>query len=123
MNFIEHSYLFYVPSSGLRRIGVSGEGNVLEPGSECKSAVDAISIVRALDVEEDEVPLVPEEMNLSVAEGAMLNLDFLGTLKCGVVRLGGKVAYGLVNAHTHPQYVTGTGSIMSTPNGFIISFR
>ena len=126
MNFVEHSYLFYVPKKGVRRIGISGEGNPDQPvtsGNQCTSVVDAFSIVRALDVDADAVPSAPSKMRVSVAAGASLNLDFPGTLACGPVTLGGTTVYGLVNAQTYPQYITGVGSLQATNPGAVIIFR
>ena len=126
MNFVEHSYLFYVPTKGLRRIGISGEGNPgaeITSGNQSTSVIDAFSIVRATDIAPDAVPDVPKGMMVSVDEGATLNLDFPGTLKCGEVKLGGTVVQGLVNARTYPQYITGVGSIVSIPKGFMMILR
>ena len=126
MNFVEHSYLFYVPKKGVRRIGISGEGNPDQPvtsGNQCTSVVDAFSIVRALDVDADAVPSAPSKMRVSVAAGATLNLDFPGTLACGPVTLGGTTVYGLVNAQTYPQYITGVGSLQATNPGVVIILR
>ena len=126
MNFVEHSYLFYVPKKGVRRFGISGEGC---PGvgigswTENSSVIDSVSIVRALDVDANAVPSAPSKMRISVDAGATLNLDFPGTLTCGPVTLGGTTVYGLVNAQTYPQYVTGVGSLKANNPGAMIIFR
>ena len=126
LNFVEHSYLFYVPTKGVRRFGISGEGC---PGvgigswTENTSAIDSVSIVRALDVDANAVPSAPKKMRISVDTGATLNLDFPGTLTCGPVTLGGTTVYGLVNAQTYPQYVTGVGSLQANNPGAMIIFR
>lgn len=126
LNFVEHSYLFYVPKKGVRRFGISGEGC---PGQEVlstvenASVVDGVSIVRATDVDADAAPSVPEGMRLVVDEGATLNLDFPGTLSCGPVKLGGQSVHGIVNAKTHPQYVTGVGSLKVNDVGLMLIFR
>lgn len=126
LNFVEHSYLFYVPKKGVRRFGISGEGcpgqEVLS-STENASAVDGVSIVRATDVDADAAPSVPEGMRIVVDEGATLNLDFPGTLSCGPVKLGGQSVHGIVNAKTHPQYVTGVGSLKVNDVGLILIFR
>ena len=126
MNFVEHSYLFYVPTKGVRRFGISGEGCPGAPinsSTENASVIDSVSIVRALDVDADAVPSAPSKMRVSVAAGATLNLDFPGTLTCGPVTLGGTTVYGLVNAQTYPQYVTGVGSLQANNPGAMIIFR
>ena len=126
LNFVEHSYLFYVPTKGVRRFGISGEGC---PGvgigswTENTSVIDSVSIVRALDVDANAVPSAPKKMRISVDTGATLNLDFPGTLTCGPVTLGGTTVYGLVNAQTYPQYVTGVGSLQANNPGAMIIFR
>jgi len=62
----------------------------------------------------------PETMALEVAAGAVLVLDFEGQIKMTEVTYDGHTVAGLISAATHSEFVSGTGSIMSPPQGTII---
>ena len=88
-----------------------------------QSFVDDVSIVRL-----KETPgtfALPADATLEVKAGAELRLDFTNTVSVARVRLGGHYVYGTVDASTHPDFVTGLGSIevTGTPPGALIIVR
>jgi hypothetical protein len=70
-----------------------------------------------------DVPSVPEKMRIEVANGAILALDFPGTLSTGSLKLGGTHVVGLVNSDTHPDYICGMGTIDAKPVGSVLTIR
>lgn len=65
----------------------------------------------------------PETTLLSIASGAGLVLDFEGQITLKTVLYAGKTVSGVISAATHPEFVAGTGSILSPPKGTMISVR
>ena len=73
------------------------------------------------------VPLETGEMadwsntKIELSDGATLNLDFEGALRCGSVRLGNvKVTSGTVDAQTYPGQVVGAGKLEVLGCGMMI---
>ena len=54
---------------------------------------------------------------IEVANGAMLDLAFVGTDTIQKLRLGGERVKGEVSAQTHPDYITGPGKLNVTGTG------
>jgi hypothetical protein len=65
----------------------------------------------------------PEATALDIASGARLALDFEGQIKVKDVRYAGYIVSGTINASTHPEFVSGTGSILSPAKGTIITVQ
>jgi hypothetical protein len=65
----------------------------------------------------------PENTALDIASGARLVLDFQGQIKVRDVGYAGHVIAGLIDAETHPEFVSGTGSILSPAKGTMISVQ
>lgn len=115
-NFVEHVCHFKVDVPGEYEFGIGGT-------LQKTSVIGACSVKRIAD-ELAETPTVPGDLRINVKEGAMLVLDFPGTLKTGGVRLGGQYVTGTINAKTHPQYITGMGSIeATTQTGMVIILK
>lgn len=117
-NWEERSFLFNVATAGdwefaIRGLGATWGGN--EVGHT--SFVDCVSIVRVKDTLAA-APAVAETQRprINVKKGGMLSLDFTGTLQVGSLKLGGRLVKGTVNASTHPDYITGAGSLEAVPN-------
>ena len=84
--------------------------------------IDGVSIVKD-DTPASETPNLPEKLNVSVAAGAELRLEFTGTNRIDRLTLGGVPVSGIVSAATHPDYITGDGAFEIFPNGTIMIFR
>ena len=68
-------------------------------------------------------PKLPKRVEIEVADGAKLALDFLGTSETGPVRYAGRKYVGEISAKTCPAFVTGTGTLLTQPNGMMIFIR
>ena len=121
LNFNEYSALFRVPAPGNYTLTLSGTAQD-SAHTDRRSYIDGVSVRKVVGAVAD-VPDVPQKMKLSVAEGALLQLDFPGTLKTGPVTLGGVVYIGTIDAATFPDYVSGMGTLEAIPSGTIVIFR
>ena len=92
------------------------------PREDIESLVDGVSLRRVTD-ELVDAPSVPEKLRIEVAKGAILALDFPGTLRTGALKLGGTHVVGIVNSDTHPDYICGMGTIDAKPAGIVLSIR
>ena len=66
---------------------------------------------------------IPEDMSISVADGAKLDADFAGMHTLAEMRLGGRRVSGVISRKTHPEYISGTGMFYVQPKGTCIHFR
>ncbi len=88
-----------------------------------QSFVDDVSITRIR-----ETPAtfsLPEDTYVRVAAGAQVRLDFTNSVNVARLRLGNRNVYGVADASTHPQYISGLGSFTVTKPqpGFVIQIR
>ncbi len=85
--------------------------------------VDDISITRVRETPSTFVS--PPEMCVTVASGAQVRLDFTNSVPVARLRIDGRNVYGVANASTHPQYISGPGSftVKSLPPGMVINFH
>ena len=58
-----------------------------------------------------------------VVKGAQLLLDYTGTAKCGPVTYDGVTYVGTIDASTHPEFVTGGGTLEAVPLGTVVIVR
>ncbi len=68
-------------------------------------------------------PDLPADLSVEVASGATLDLDFPGTVKIRSLRLGNRHPGGIVSAETHPDYISGTGSLEVPPPATVMIMR
>lgn len=119
-NFVKRTAYFRVPTAGDYTFRL--EGTVTEKNSDKLSRVDAVSIVKADDLAA-EAPSVPEKLQLSVAAGAKLRLDYPGTIKVDHLRLGGRSVTGTITAAKYPDFLSGPGTIEIMPKCTFLIFR
>ena len=129
-NWVAHSAVFTVPQAGAYEFGFEGlnvptsESAYDAPGYWDKTAF--VSHVRIVKVDGGEGTVsMPEGLAIEVGSGAKLRLGFEGTNVISRIKLGGRSAYGVVSAETHPGYIVGSGclNVTSTPPGFLILCR
>lgn len=129
-NFVFRSTLFTVPKAGTYTFGVLslnglplGDGTYLKVGrsaSDVELFIDQISVKK---VAEDVQPELPEKLELDLAKGVKMRLDYAGTLELDTLRLNGVSVAGLIDA-SHPSgLVTGTGRLYVRPKGTVLIFR
>jgi hypothetical protein len=65
----------------------------------------------------------PETVALEVAAGASLVLDYTGQIRLRDVRYAGRVVSGTISAATHPEFVSGPGSLYAPAKGTAVTIR
>ena len=124
-NFVEHSFVFEVPSAGDYRVALQGMGNPAYKDStneDCSSIIDGISLEQVTETFAA-TPDMPNDLSINVSDGALLSLDFSGTQKVRRLVLGGVPYSGLVTEATDPEHLAGRGALLVEPRGLIISIH
>ena len=128
-NWVAHNVTFNVREAGAAVFGFEGLNVPTSmaaadlPGYWDKSAyIDGVKLVRVGDIPDAELVL-PQNLEIEVARGAKLRLDFAVTNSVQSVRLGGRRVSGLISAGTHPEYLIGEGAIYVEPKGMIMIYR
>lgn len=123
-NFVEQAFTFEIPESKTYRFALQGMGNpdrdVFE--EDCCSFVDGVSVEQVTETLAD-VPSMPENLTVKVANGASLGLEFSGTQTISRLKLGGIPVRGLVNAQTHPGFISGRGALNVEGTGLVLIVR
>lgn len=119
--------VFYVRlKAGAYTFGLQGENDVSVTGySDRSSLVDCVSLKR-VGWMEGQTPDVPKNLEVKVAAGAKLSLDFGGQLKLGRLRLGGRAVSGEISAAKRPDlapYLSGPGEVYVEPRGLFLIVR
>lgn len=121
-NWHRESFLVNLPKAGRYVLRMDGLGSGSAKNPDTQGMFDLLSLERVVDPPEA-TPEMPSDMEISVAEGARLVLDFTGAVRCGPVRLGGTVLTGLLSAQTHPEYLSGAGTLDARSLGTVLIFR
>ena len=98
---------FDVPEAATYRLGLSAT-------AAGHTFIDDVEIRRISDRFDDSVPVCTSDLEISVAQGAHVVLDFRGVQKVESLRLGGHYVSGLIGANTFPEYLSGSG-ILDVP--------
>ena len=123
-NFVEHAYLFSVPSAGSYRFGVTGCGVDERVATENRrTLMDGFSIRPVEDGAYADAPHVPRDLKIVVGDKSRLVLDFAGKIKCSALRIAGRSFSGTVSASDDPEHLSGIGSIEIEPEGLMIFVR
>jgi len=109
--FRPFTYFWRAPSAGTYRLGFQGASAEAE---ERSTMIDGVSLTPAAGELLAETPDVPEDIEISVARGAELALDFPGTMKVGRLRVNGHAVYGTIRASDAPGVISGQGAIETT---------
>lgn len=124
--FVTHRFLFELPEGGEWVVGFSGlkESERKIPGNSAYHSnggiLDGLIIEKVVA---KALPTIPEKVEIGVAEGAKLALDFIGTNAAGIVRYAGRFRTREISARTCPEFVTGTGVLYVQPKGTVIVVR
>ncbi len=121
-NWHRESFLVNLPKAGRYFLRIDGLGSGSAKNPDTQGMFDLLSLERVVDPPEA-APEMPTHVEISVAEGARLVLDFTGALRCGPVRLGGTVLTGLLSAQTHPEFLSGAGTLDARNLGTLLIFR
>ena len=122
-NFVAHTWRFTVPdTSAPWTFGFEAVNEVSSSNKDRTVLIDGVSIVKD-NTPVAETPDLPEKLEVSVAAGAELRLEFTGTNRIDRLTLGGRSVNGIISAATHPGYITGDGALEIQPKGTMILFR
>ena len=126
-NFNESAFMFTVPPAG-GTYDVGFRGTSVWSGDEA-ARVDRTTLLDAAwlcRVEADRDIDLPEHLDIEVADGARLHLDFAGTNVVNSLRIAGRSYVGDVSQATYPELypvLSGPGTLMIMPKGTVILFR
>ena len=122
-NFTMYSWAFDVPCSGDDWVfGVEGLGATeAYPGVDMNTLIDDISIV--YEPISANGPNIPDALEIDVAQGAKLRLDYPGLCTVKKVRLGGMKRSGEISAKTFPEHIAGDGALYVIPTGTVLTIR
>jgi hypothetical protein len=124
--FVTHRFLFELPEGGDWKVGFSGlkqsERKVQGSNNHYSNGgvLDGLVIEKVTAAAK---PELSEKVEINVAAGAKLALDYIGTNTASTVRYAGRSVTGDINADTCPDFVTGVGSLFVLPKGTLILFR
>ncbi len=127
-NFVEYAFTFRVPDAGSYTVGIQGVVDnaavpKATPSYDSEVCVDRVSLRKIDEDEIEETPDLPEDLAISVAEGARLRLDFGGTNAVDSVRFAGRFVGGVVSEETCPAFVSGPGALLVKRYGAAIIIR
>lgn len=124
--FVTHRFVFELPEGGDWEVGFSGlkqsERKVQGSNNHYSNGgvLDGLVIEKVTAAAK---PELSEKVEINVAAGAKLALDYIGTNTASTVRYAGRSVTGDINADTCPDFVTGVGSLYVQPKGTMILFR
>ena len=122
-NYVAHTWRFTVPdASAPWTFGFEAVNEVTSSNRDRTVLIDGVSIMKD-ETDEEETPNLPEKLEVSVAAGAELRLEFTGTNRIDRLSLGGRSVTGIISATTHPDYITGDGAFEILPKGTMLLFR
>jgi hypothetical protein len=117
--FRRHAFLFSAPEAGDYEIGFEGQTPWLLSGGvmvyDRTSLIDNIS-VRKVSTDSLGTP-IPRGGSLSVADGAKLVLNYVGTAAVATVRYKGQTLTGTISHATYPEFVYGAVNCTARPKG------
>ena len=112
---------FTVAEAGTYRLGFHTTFQMSQRGY---ALLDDVAIVAApAEARTDLADYIPENVELDVADGATLNLDFDGVAVVRGIRYNGRSYVGEISHATCPAWVMGRGVLSAAPRGTVILFR
>ena len=105
-----------IAAAGEYEIGFEGQAM-----ADRTSLIDAVSVVK-VSVDETWSPFA-KNTGFTVAAGAKLHLNFIGSRKSESLVYNGQGLTGDVNSETHPEFVLGSGTLYCAPRGTLLSVR
>ena len=122
--FVRREFLFSVASAGTYRFGLQGmtDNSAAFPGTDRSTIIDGVSIEPLADRDAANVSL-PSKLAVSVGDGARLQLSFAGVQKVDTVQYAGTYLVGLINQQTHPEFISGPGTLYAAPKGTEVFIR
>jgi hypothetical protein len=126
-NFTAQTVYLDVPEAGTYRLAFETSAFDVTPGERRFRSqhvfFDGISLCYDGPIAPRASFDLPEKLSVTVAEGARLVLDYAGTNLVDRVSLGGHSVVGVIDAVSHPHYVTGPGALQVIGKGTILVLR
>ena len=124
-NFVGYECSFDIADASKTYIlGFKGANDPSVSGAtDQMSMISNVKCDRIGDAGQTEMNIDPN-LSITVAPGAKLELDYVGTNEVASLRLAGRRMVGIVDAKSHPLYVSGHGALFVKPRGgFKVIFR
>ena len=122
--FVRREFLFPVAAAGTYRLGLQGmtDNSPQFPGTDQNALIDGVSIERVTNLGDTGFAL-PKELAVTVANGARLQLSYIGTQTVDSVSYAGHFISGVISQQTCPAFVSGPGVLYASPKGTLILLR
>ena len=119
----QHTFDFDVPEGGEWTFGLQGtNGGSGDYYYMTQHLIDDISIKR-IGESSAVSTMLPEDLRISIADGARMQLGFSGVNRIGWLKLDGWSVTGTISAQTHPDFFYGTGALLVVPRETLIKIR
>ncbi len=118
--FRPFTYFWRAPTAGTYRLGFQ---STLPEYSDRSTIIDGVSLTPVAGELLAEAPDAPQDIEIVVAEGAKLALDFPGTMKVGRLKIAGRNYSGTVDASIAPGVLSGQGKLEIKQHGFMLIVR
>lgn len=123
-NFNEYAFMAYVPAAGVYDVGLKGQ--TVWDGVNLVDRTTLVDGVQFYRVETERPLELSSDLEIEVARGARLSLDFVGTNKIRRLVIGGRRRSGLVSAESRPDLfglLSGPGALYIPPSGSALILR
>ncbi len=122
--FVRREFLFPVAAAGTYRLGLQGmtDNSPAFPGTDQNAMIDGVVIERVTNLGDTGFAL-PKELAIAVANGARLQLSYMGTQTVDTVSYDGHLISGLISQQTCPAFVSGPGALIAPSKGTLIRLR
>jgi hypothetical protein len=122
-NYVGHAWHFNVPDASTPwTFGFEAANDVTAKNKDRTVHLDNASIEK-IPAPSAETPDLPKNLELAVSEEGSLCLAYSGTNRVKRLTLDGVSTIGTVSAATHPQYITGNGTLLVEPDATVIFLR
>jgi hypothetical protein len=120
--WVQRVFDFDIDAPGVKRLALQGCDNPENATHIHEAHVDAISL-HQIPAPAKPLTQLPENLKISVAEGASLAVGFSGTNTVRGLKLGNREFRGIVKVSDHPDYLQGEGTFNVVPNGAAVIVR
>jgi len=123
-SFARHAFLFRPPVAGVYTFGIGGNvsGYVGDEKKQNEQLIDCISIKSVTSLREDGLGELTD-LEVNVEASARLALGFEGSKAVRKVRYAGRSYSGVISSETHPEFVSGPGSLVVPRKGLCVIIR
>ena len=122
-NYVGHAWHFNVPDASTPwTFGFEAANDVTAKNKDRTVHLDNASIEK-IPAPSAETPALPKNLEIAVSAEGALCLAYSGTNRVKRLTLNGIPVVGMVSAATHPQAITGNGTLLVEPDATVIFLR